>query len=367
MKGFILLVIANVKDMVRDRMSIFWFVAFPLLFILLFGTIFSNDQSNTKYSVGLAAESNGPLTENITTAFRSIPAFDLHLGARENELQALKKGKRAIVIVIPENMAFTGTDGLEKGTSNPVEVNIYYDPAKSTTAQVLISTAQEILTQTERRITGAPRLFTVKPMKIEAGKLKTIDYILPGILAMALMQLGMFGALNFVSLRERKIIRRLGATPLPRSLMLWSEVVVRLGMALFQTFTIIIIGNLVFKVTITGSPFLILGTVILGAIVFISLGYLLVTFAKTEESAQGVIQLVQFPMMFLSGIFFPVEIMPAFLKPVISALPLTYLGDVLRYVMVGLPSTYGMLTDLTVLSCWLIVTLVLAIKLFKWE
>jgi ABC-2 type transport system permease protein len=150
-------------------------------------------------------------------------------------------------------------------------------------------------------------------------------------------------------------------------MMLWSEIVVRLGMGIIQTATIVVIGFLVFGVTVTGNLIGVLGTVILGASVFITLGYFLVSFTKTEESAQGLIQVVQFPMMFLSGIFFPVEGMPAFLKPVVNAIPLTYLVDILRLVMVGLPSTYGLWTDLAILGGWLTVCMALAIRFFKWE
>lgn len=284
-------------------------------------------------------EGKTPLGTNVQNVFRTIPLFDLHQGTKQKELQALKSGKRLIVVVIPKRSS--SNLAAHTGAVTPVEIPVYYDPGKITTAQILISSVKETFAEIERRMAGTPKLITVKPVKAEIVKLKNIDYLLPGILAMALMQLGLFGALNFVSLRERKIIRRLGATPLPRSMMIWSEIVVRLGMAIIQTILIIPLGYFAFKVTITGNILLVLAMVLLGSAVFIALGYFLINFTKTEESAQGVIQVVQFPMMFLSGIFFPIEMMPTFLKPIVNWLPLTYLGDLLRNVMVGLPSAYG--------------------------
>jgi ABC-2 type transport system permease protein len=270
----------------------------------------------------------------------------LHEGPKNEEIEALQRGKRLVVVVVPRRKA-------AEGPVQPLEIPVYYDPGKAATTQVLIGSIRELLTEVERGMTGAPKLLVAKPVKASVVKLRNIDYLLPGILAMSLMQLGLFGALNFVSLRERKIIRRLGATPLPRSMMLWSEVVVRLGVGLFQTATLFLLGFLVFGMTVTGNLLGLLGAVTLGACVFITLGYFLVSFTKTEESAQGLIQVVQFPMMFLSGIFFPVETMPAFLKPVVNAIPLTYLGDILRNVMTGLPFTFGLWTDLAVLGGWL--------------
>ncbi|MCL4515429.1 MAG: ABC transporter permease [Firmicutes bacterium] len=355
------LITANVKDMMRDRMSMFWFLAFPIVFILLFGAVFSGNGADQSYSIGLAVEDKGPVGSGIRKAFESVPSFELHQGSKETELAALKQGKRILVVEVPGKVQAT------IATGKPAEISIYYDPGRAATAQALISAAREILSEVERRATGAPRLFIAKPIKVEVKQLKNIDYLLPGILAMALMQLGLFGALGFVSLRERKIIRRLGATPVPKSLVLWSEILVRLAMAVVQAVSIVLIGHLAYGVTVVGNWPAVLGLVLLGALVFISLGYFLISFTKTSESAQGLIQLVQFPMMFLSGIFFPIEIMPRFLKPVIRAIPLSYLGDALRNVMVGLPTAFGIWTDVAILGGWLLVTAILAVRLFRWE
>lgn len=361
MKGFWQLVSANVKDIVRDRMSIFWFVAFPLMFILIFGVIFGQDRITTKFQVGLVVEDRGAIGKAVKQSFQTVSIFELHQGTKAKELKELQSGKRMIVVVVPQ------TNSIKKGQVTPLEIPIYYDPSKAATTQVLIASTKEILAELERKMAGTPKLLIAKPVKAEVFALKNIDYLLPGILAMALMQLGLFGALNFVSLRERKIIRRLGATPLPRSMMLWSEIVVRLGMALVQAILIIALGYVAFGVTVTGNILLVLAMVILGAVVFISIGYFLANFTKTLESAEGLIQVVQFPMMFLSGIFFPLEMIPSFLKPVVNVLPLTYLGDLLRNVMVGLPSAYGFWTDITVLVGWFLITLTLAVRFFKWD
>ena len=184
---------------------------------------------------------------------------------------------------------------------------------------------------------------------------------------MSLMQLGLFGGLQFLSLREKGIIRGLGVTPLPRSVLLSSEILLRLIMALVQTFIIIFIGKIVFDVQIVGNLLQVAGIVILGALTFISFGYMLISFANSEESGQGLFQVVQFPMMFLSGIFFPINIMPDYIKPVVKAIPLTYLGDALRQTMVGASAEYAMQTNILVLLGWLLATMLISVKLWRWE
>ena len=184
---------------------------------------------------------------------------------------------------------------------------------------------------------------------------------------MAIMQLRLFGSFQFLSLREQKIIRGLGVTPLPRTTLLGSEIMVRLILALVQTTLVLLIGTIVFNVTIIGSIIKLAGLAILGALTFISLGYMLISFASSMESGEGLVQVVQFPMMFLSGIFFPISIMPDFIKPVVKAIPLTYLGDALRQVMVGAPPEYAMSTNLLILAAWLIATLLVTVKFWRWE
>ena len=138
-------------------------------------------------------------------------------------------------------------------------------------------------------------------------------------------------------------------------------------MALIQTFIIIFIGVTVFDLKIVGGFFEVTGLVVLGAMTFISLGYMLISFASSPESGERIIQAVQFPMLFLSGIFFPLAIMPDYIKPVVRAIPLTYLGDGLRQVMVGTTPEYSMSFNIMILLLWFLISLFVAIKFWKWE
>jgi ABC-2 type transport system permease protein len=134
-----------------------------------------------------------------------------------------------------------------------------------------------------------------------------------------------------------------------------------------QTALLVGIAYAVFDVQMLGNWGALLGIVGLGALCLISIGYLVASLVRTEESAMPILQLVQFPMMFLSGIFFPVEMLPAFMKPVVSAMPLTYLGDALRQIMVQSTPVNSMNTNIIVMSGILLVCMVLSIRLFKWE
>ncbi|MCK4260118.1 MAG: ABC transporter permease [Halanaerobiales bacterium] len=360
MKIFKEMFVASVKDMVRDRASLFWFFAFPLIFIFIFGIVFSGG-GDINYYVGVVNESNDPIIAKIVEGINSVPAFNVTTGTKEEELKAIKEGHRNTVLIIPD----ISVQDLYKGET--IDIPLYVDGSDTTNNQILTSIFDKVFVGIENNITGKSRLFNIKQQPIQSKQLSNFDYILPGILAMSIMQLGLFGSLRFLSLKEQKIVRGLAVTPLPRNIIISSEFLLRLLMSMVQTFLILFIGQGVFGVTIIGSVFKVAGIVILGALTFISMGYLLISFAKTQESGNGIIQAIQFPMMFLSGTFFPIAIMPDYIKPVVRALPLTYLGDALRQVMIGATPMFSLSTDLLVLVAWLVGCTILAIKFWKWE
>jgi ABC-2 type transport system permease protein len=361
------LYIASLKEYVRDRLTLFWTLAFPVIFIVLFGLIFSGSGTTT-YNVGLVNLDTGQTGTMITQVFASKDLkslFNVSSGttvADENSYQnRLKSGKLDLVIVIPPNLSQNAQAG------QTTDVQLYYDSTKQPQGQILVGTVQSVLTQINQQVTGKLPLLRPQSVSVVTSTIRAIDYLVPGILAMSLMQLGLFGTvLPLVSLRERKILRRLGATPLPRSAMLISQVLLRLTISLFQTLLIIGIGAIFFGVQVQ-HPFQTIGVVALGSMMFISLGYLLAGTARTQESANGITQAINFPMLFLSGIFFPLNALPSFLTPIVRILPLTYLADAARQVMINSTPDFPIATDLLVMAGWIVVSTALALRFFKWE
>ena len=173
-----------------------------------------------------------------------------------------------------------------------------------------------------------------QPETLQTENLNFISYFVPSMLGLSVMQVGIFAAIPLVADREKLILKRLAATPLRRWQLVGSNVLMRLLIALVQTVIIVGVGVVVFGVEIAGSLLLTAAFIALGAMAFLALGYVIASFAKTEESANGMTSVVQFPMMFLSGTFFPIDAMPDFLKTIARLIPLTYLADALRQVMV---------------------------------
>lgn len=360
MKAFYRLLVADFKQFVRDRTALFFTFAFPVLFMFIFGFVFSGGD-DVSYDIGLVDQDNSAASQGISLALQEIPIFEMSDGELEAKLDELREGDLDAVVIIPPGVAES------IGMGELVDITVYYDPSQTTSAQIILPVLQQVIDAVNIQMTGQPIIFGLVEESIQAHELGYIDMLVPGILAMSILFLGLFGSLTLVEWREKKVLKRLGATPLHRSTMVSSQVVYRLILALAQALIIIAIAYFIFNVQMVGNWFLLLALVLLGTFTFISIGYFAVSRAKTVEGAMPIIQIVQFPMLFLSGIFFPIEIMPDFMKPIIAAIPLTYLGDAFRQVMVEATPLYPLMLDVGVLAGWFVVCMILAIRLFRWE
>ncbi len=361
MKTFFTLYYSNLKEFSRNRFAMFWTIAFPVFFMLLFGIIFSGG-GDSSYKVGVAVEDPGQIGSALTQAFQGVGILKVTEGAQADLLAKLKHGELNAVVVVPDGVTAAVMSG------KTADIRVHYDPSNQITAQILLTIVEKVLGGVEQGLAGRAALFAIQSVTITGSSLRTIDFLVPGILAMALMQLGIFAtAPPLVQLREQQVLRRLGATPLTRTMLLAAQVCLRITVGLVQTALIILVGALVFQVQIVGNLLLLAGFVVLGALSFVCLGYFMSTWGKTQEGVNGASQFINFPMMFLSGLFFPVDTMPKWIRPVVDAMPLTYLADALRQIMVGAAPLHPLTTDLLVLMVWLVICAFLAVKFFRWE
>jgi ABC-2 type transport system permease protein len=359
MRALNLLTLANLRSFVRDRAALFWTLAFPVLFVIIFGAIFSGPPTTTSY--GYADLDATDASAEVRQVLESFETVELVEGSEEDLLAQMRAGDVEAVIVVPagygESLAAGGV---------PTVVKVYTDPSQSTSdgrTRQLIAYALGVVNAS---VTGPPAVVPgFEP--IQTVDFNFLSYLIPSILAMALMQLGVFAAIPLVADREKLILKRLGATPIRRWQLVGSNILVRLLIAVVQTVIIVGIGTLLFGLETTGRWLLTAFYILLGSLTFIALGYVLASFTKTEESANGVTQVVQLPMLFLSGIFFPIATMGEALQTVARVLPLTYLGDALRQVMVDGTPFAPLWVCTLVLVGWLVVCFGIAARFFRWQ
>ena len=313
------------------------------------------------FDIGLVVNDDSRAAIGIARALRSIPILEISEKGMDAEQQALRDGDRDAVMVIPRGFG----KALESGGS--ARVRAFYDPSRQTVAQIVIPILSRIVGEVDRGISGTPRRIDIQPVSVAASDLRAVDFMAPGIVAMSVMQLGVFSSISLVLRREKLILKRLGATPIRRGTVIGSEVLFRLIITAVQVAILVSLANLVFGVPIKGGIVELVGILALGALAFIGIGFAISSLAKTEEGMMPIAQLVSLPMMFLSGIFFPIDGLPGVMQPFVKLLPLTFLGDGIRQTMVSGFAVHDMWINYLALGLWLAVSFVLAVRLFRWE
>jgi ABC-2 type transport system permease protein len=251
------------------------------------------------------------------------------------------------------------------GTGAPAQLRVITDASRPQLAGSVFQAVGYVLGAVN--LGGRPPLVLPQPETVQTENLNAISYFVPSMLGLSVMQVGIFAAIPLVADREKLILKRLAATPLRRWQLVGSNVLMRLLIAIAQTLIIVAVGSIFFGVAIAGSIALTFGFVMLGAMTYLALGYVIASFASTEDAANGMTSILQFPMMFLSGSFFQINQMPEFLRGIARVIPLTYLSDALRQVMVGGAAFAPLWVCAAVLVGWLAVCFGIAALKFRWQ
>ena len=172
------------------------------------------------------------------------------------------------------------------GSAPPFDLTVYTDPSRQTSSSTVQQVVAQVVGGINQQLSGRPPALAVSTQTLQTESLTNAAYFVPSILGMALMQLGVFAAIPLTAQREKLILKRLGATPLSRGTLVASNVLTRLLLALVQTLIIVGIGSVAFGVTIVGSVLVVAGLVVLGAMTFLSIGYLIASYARTEDIGQ---------------------------------------------------------------------------------
>jgi ABC-2 type transport system permease protein len=346
----------------RDWVALFFGFFFPLIFMSLFGIM--NFGSFGHVAMGIVDNANSADSQAFRAGLAKIETLKVTSGTNENELAALQKGDRDIVLVIPADFKIAPA---RPGSAVPT-LTLYENQGRGEQVAVGSAILTQVIDQMSFAITQTAPVVATKTEVVQGRNLKYVDFLTPGIIGMTIMQLGIAGVMfTFVVDRQRGVIRRIMATPLSRRNYMAAHVLQRLILAVLQVLILVAVAVFAFKVNIVGSLPLVLLITLLGSGMFLCFGFAVSAFVTTENQAPAIMQLVTLPQMFLSGVFFSRDAVPAFLKPVSDALPLTFLNDALRQVSTagaGIPDVSG---DLIGIVVWTVITFVVAFRFFKLE
>lgn len=355
----------DIKRSFRDKTALFFIFVFPLIFLFVFGGIFGGNNT-ISFNVALLNKADNEFTTQFLKNAQKddLIKVDKSIKTEADAREKMKRGEVDAIIKLPESFGEV-KDG-QQFPSGTAEVLVDQNSAQA--GQTLSSVLGGIFEGINQEITGAPKPFSVELTTTKEPGLTQFDYTFAGLLGFSILSLGIFGPTSvFPRMKQQGILRRYHTT----TLRVWQFF---LANVLSQVFIGILSVALMFAVALTffdlnmrGDYLSLLAVVFLGTTTMFGVGLAIGGWAKNENQAAPLGNLVSFPMMFLSGTFFPRYLMPDWLQNISSALPLTPINDAIRYIVTEGRTLFEIGPELGLITIWLVVIYVIAFRVFRWE
>ncbi len=322
---------SSLKMLWRNKGSLFWMIAFPVMLMVIFGAIFSME-GGTNLTLYIQDNDGTALSQNFTGVLNSTGAFDIHYLDTGIDLEeTIQDEEIHRILIIPSNF----TESLFMNGS--ASITLRQDPTDQTTASATSQIVRAVVYEFNKQFANSSREISVNELGIVLEQeFRYIDFFLPGVLGMTIMTSGIYGSIA-VNTRYRKngILRKVATTPMTKAEWVISKVLYQIVVAFISMTALIVVAVLAYGVEVSINPLVVL-LVVTGSMTFSGIGMIVARFVKDEEAAESAGGAINFPMMFLSGIFFPLEFMPGYLQAIGKVMPLYYVGQGLRDAMINL-------------------------------
>jgi ABC-2 type transport system permease protein len=337
---------------VRDRAALFFSILMPILFLLLFGSIYKSSSAPklTVIEVG-----------HVSLLDQASPASRAQLG-------------KVLSVTHQANLA-RALDSVRKGTYDAVvqqqghTLVVHYSIADQTTAGIVQAVFTSIVQQADVAVAGSKAAYQLTTQQVEDKSLKPIQYLAPGLLGWAIASGGAFGAsITLVTWRQNKLLRRLRLAPVSVGSVVLARVGVSLAVAVVQLAAFLGIATLpYFGLKLSANWWMAIPVVICGTLAFMAIGLLVGAFAKTQQAATAVANVIILPMAFLGGAFIPLDYAPAWIREVSYAMPLRYLVVGMQNVMARGEAAVTALPAIGILLGLATVLTIISVRVFRWD
>jgi len=349
----------------HDRRTVALILIAPILAMTLFGLAFSGEVKDARVIVVNLDEGElaGKIIQNLKQD--STLSIDQSIGSEAEAKEKVEKGEAWAVILFEEGFSQAIISRMQGGSADGAAIRLMADKSNVNVASAIATSIQQAIRETVEEL-GGQMPISVEESPVYGENAEFIDFFVPGIMAFAVFMLTtILTLLAFVGERTRGTLERLKASPMRES-----EIVAGYALAfgiigMIQASLLLIVGTLGFDITIVGNAFLAYLIVALLAMVSVSLGILLSAAAKREAQAVQFLPLIILPTFLLSGIFWPLEAIPSFLRPVSYAIPPTYGVEAMRSVIVRGWGIVDIWPELVVLLAFALVFLSLSVVSLK--
>ncbi len=358
LKAFKAIVRAALKAIVKSPSSIIFTVAFPMIFILVFGFL-GRDRD---YKINIASTPSSDTLNDLYRGLRAAPGIYLQSFRDSIQLsRALTEGDIQAVIHIEST-----------GNMPDYKLKLITNEHNKEETGLLAATLKNLAVLQDPQLNAMSNsLISLQQVTIQEKKKSPVDFILPGQLGFSLLAASIFGtAFVFFNLRQGLVLKRFFATPVKREVILVAEGFARMLFQLLGAFLIIMVGYLWLDFTLAHGAVTVINMLILcalGLLVFMSFGFIISGLAKSESTIPPLSNILTLPQFLLAGTFFPITEFPGWLQVIARILPLTYLNDALRLVAFEGAGLGEVKYDMLILLLWGVLGYFLASKTFKWE
>jgi len=352
----------NTRRFFRDRLAIFFTVIFPLIFLFIFGSFSRGGSLSFKVAIINDAKSQAA-TQFVTSAQSSkILKIDKEVTSLDQAKEKMKRSEIDATIILPAEFGEI-KDGLPSG-----QAKVLYTANSEQSAQALTSVLEAQFKDINNKLAPSLEPFTVVKEQSNEQSLTRFDYTFAGLIGFSIIGLGIFGPVNvFPELKKQGILRRLHTTPLKVSEYFVSNVMSQAIIGLLTLSILFIVSILVFDLNVIGSWLALTAFITLGIVCIYGIGLAIGGWAKNERQAAPLANIVVFPMMFLSGTFFPRYAMPEWLQKVTDYLPLTPIIDGIRLIATEGQRLVDILPQVGLVAAWTVVIYIIAFRVFRWE
>lgn len=368
MKAYISTTLALCKALslrfVRDPVALFFTFLFPLLFLLVFGAL-NRGGNDISFDVAVINRSQTSFSQEFVKGLDKNEGLKIQkdVTSLEDAKEKMGRGELDSILELPKDFGAPDANQIPSG-----QIAVYYEEANPQTGQTLASVMQSALDKTNKELTGHTDPLTVTPKATKTANLTRFDYIFAGLIGFTALSLGIFGMANGFPVEKRSgRLRRLRATPLKASQLILATALEYLAIGVASIAMMFVVGMLVFDFNMRGDYLSFSLFTIIGIFLMFGFGLAIGGWAKNENQAAPLSNLVAFPLMFLSGVFFPRFLMPDWLAGITDYLPLTPVIDGIRYITTEGRTILELGPELLIIGIWTLVIYVLAVKLFRWE
>jgi ABC-2 type transport system permease protein len=352
------------KRFLRDKVALFFTFLFPLLFLFVFGSLFGGENS-VSFDIALVNRSDTKFAQQFVGQVKKDKVFTINekITSLDDAKERMGRGEIDSIIELPKAFGQPNSQGLPSG-----QLITYYEQANPQTGKTVASVMKQVLDGINKKLTNQTDPFSVQEKATKTANLTSFDFLLSGMLGFTILSLGLFGLANSLPVDKKAgILRRLRATPLHAGQLIGAIAIQYLLIGLASVAVMFIVGLVVFDFNMRGDYLNLIAFAIISILLMFGFGLAIGGWAKNENQSAPLSNLVAFPLMFLSGVFFPRFLMPDWLQSVTYYLPLSPIVDGLRLIMTEGQTVLQLGPQLLIIGVWTVVIYVTAIKLFRWE